>query len=46
VTTPDTAKCACGHLVSVHQLVVRKDVHRGRCTHLDQQGQCQCAGPR
>jgi len=47
MTTPDTARCQCGHFVVVHQLIVSsKAKRRGPCSHMDGKGQCPCRGPR
>lgn len=40
MTSPESAKCACGHMVVCHLLSpkkVRKD-----CTHMGPEGQCPC----
>ncbi len=44
-TTPELARCACGHKILVHHLTPSKK--RAWCTHMDgTNGQCQCKGPR
>lgn len=49
MTTPETALCACGHLVVVHALKPATKAlpkRRGDCTHMGPEGQCLCRGPR
>jgi len=46
-TTPEMAKCACGHEVVVHQLIVNsKGTRRGPCTRMGPEGRCECRSPR
>jgi len=49
MTTPDTAYCACDHLIASHR---RKPAtktlpkRRGDCTHMGPEGPCPCRGVR
>lgn len=49
MTTPETATCACGHLVVVHEFKPATKTlpdRRGECSHSDAKGPCPCKGPR
>ena len=49
MTTPDTARCACDHLIASHALKPATKTlpkRRGECTHMDSAGQCPCRSPR
>jgi len=49
MTTPDTARCACDHLIASHALKPATKTlpkRRGECTHMGPEGACQCRGPR
>lgn len=49
MTTPETARCACGHLILVHEFkpaTKTQPKRRGECSHMDERGQCPCKSPR
>lgn len=48
-TTPESAACACGHMIVVHDLKPATKTlpkRRGRCSHMGPEGPCRCGGPR
>jgi len=50
MTTPETARCQCGHNVISHQWMpatkTLKAGNRGPCSVQDSTGKCPCRSPR